>query len=109
MKTALAHTPKHDFVMPAGEVRRVTLCDTGKPEVFLTGTVPAHTCGDGSTPAPVAPVVQHAVKAKPRAATGDAAIADPAAPGEPAPPKDSVGDGTTFQSLDSRPAAPATP
>jgi penicillin-binding protein 1A len=30
MKAALAKTPKHDFAMPSGEVRRVTLCDTGR-------------------------------------------------------------------------------
>ena len=43
---------KHDFVLPAGEVRRVTLCGTGRDEVFLTGTEPSHTCGtpDDGTP-----------------------------------------------------------
>jgi penicillin-binding protein 1A len=112
MKAALANTPKHDFVMPAGEVRRVTLCDTGKPEVFLTDTVPIRTCGDGSTPAPV--TIQHVTKAKsvPVVGTGDDAVAAPAAPqapAAPAPPKDSIGDGTTFQSLSTHPAAPATP
>jgi penicillin-binding protein 1A len=113
MKAALAHTPKHDFVMPSGEVRRVTLCDTGKPEVFLTDTVPVRTCGDGSTPAPAAPVtVQHVTHAKTAAtatADDDNAVTEPAAPAAPAPPKNAVGDGTTFQSLDTRPAAPATP
>jgi penicillin-binding protein 1A len=53
MKSALAHTPPHDFVLPVGEVRRVTLCDSGRSEVFLADTVPARTCGDGATPAPV--------------------------------------------------------
>jgi penicillin-binding protein 1A len=113
MKAALAHTPPHDFAMPAGEVRRVTLCDTGKPEVFLTDTVPAHTCGDGSTPPPVAPAtVRHVIKAAvaPAPAAAAAADADAASePAAPAPPKDSIGDGTTFKSLDTRPAAPATP
>ncbi|MGB8266054.1 MAG: PBP1A family penicillin-binding protein, partial [Candidatus Velthaea sp.] len=52
MKAALAKTPVHDFVQPAGEVRRVTLCGSGRSEVFLAGTEPAHTCGDGSAPAP---------------------------------------------------------
>jgi penicillin-binding protein 1A len=52
MKSALATTPKHDFVFPGGEVRRVTLCGSGQPEVFLAGTEPAHVCGDGETPAP---------------------------------------------------------
>jgi penicillin-binding protein 1A len=52
MKAALAKTPKHDFVMPAGEVRRVTLCGSGQSEVFMAGTEPAHVCGNGETPAP---------------------------------------------------------
>ncbi len=52
MKAALAKTPKHDFALPAGEVRRVTLCGSGQSEVFLDGTEPAHVCGDGETPAP---------------------------------------------------------
>jgi penicillin-binding protein 1A len=52
MKAALAKTPKHDFILPAGEVRRVTLCGSGQSEVFLNGTEPAHVCGDGETPAP---------------------------------------------------------
>jgi penicillin-binding protein 1A len=52
MKAALAKTPKHDFVLPAGEVRRVTLCGSGASEVFLDGTQPAHVCGDGETPPP---------------------------------------------------------
>jgi penicillin-binding protein 1A len=109
MKAALANTPKHDFVMPAGEVRRVTLCDTGKSEVFLAETVPARTCGDGSTPAPV--TVRHVTHASVPAASGaaDATTTDPAAPAEPAPPNDAIGDGTTFKSLDSKPASPATP
>jgi penicillin-binding protein 1A len=96
MKAALVKTPKHDFVQPAGEVRRVTLCDTGRPEVFLTGTEPSHICGNGETPPPV-------VK---KAATTKAAIAAPAAP---ATPGNGVGDGTTFESLDTKPQAQQTP
>jgi penicillin-binding protein 1A len=48
MKEALAKTPHHDFVLPVGEVKKVTLCSTGKTEYFVTGTEPAHTCGNGS-------------------------------------------------------------
>jgi penicillin-binding protein 1A len=99
MKAALAKTPKHDFVLPAGEVRRVTLCDTGRPEVFLTGTEPSHVCGDGSTPPPVA-------AAKKAAAVRKAAIPVPAAPASPA---DGIGDGSQFESLDSKPQAQPTP
>jgi penicillin-binding protein 1A len=53
MKSALAKTPKHDFVFPADEVKRVRLCGSGKVEVFLSGTEPARTCGSpDSTPPP---------------------------------------------------------
>jgi penicillin-binding protein 1A len=107
MKAALAKTPKHDFVQPVGEVRRVTLCDTGRPEVFLTGTEPSHICGDGSTPPPVSAAGKTAAAASKRAAAvPKAAIAKPAAPSTPS---DTVGDGSTFESLDSKPQAQPTP
>jgi len=101
MKAALAKTPKHDFTLPAGEVRRVTLCDTGRSEVFISGTEPSHICGNGATASPYG---------EPPKNTGSpvkkAAIAAPAAP---ASPNDSIGDGTTFESLDSKPQAQPTP
>jgi penicillin-binding protein 1A len=100
MKAALAKTPKHDFVQPAGEVRRVTLCDTGRPEVFLAGTEPSHICGNGETPSP------YNTPAKKTTAVQKAAIAVPAAP---ATPQNTIGDGTTFESLDSKPQAQQTP
>ncbi len=109
MKAALAKTPKHDFTLPAGEVRRVTLCDTGRSEVFISGTEPSHTCGDGATPNPY---VQQPAKSaggavkKAAATVPKAAIAEPAAP---ATPNDSIGDGTTFESLDNKPQAQPTP
>jgi penicillin-binding protein 1A len=59
MKAALAKTPKHDFVLPAGEVHRVTLCSTMQPEVFLDGTEPARVCGDGTTPPPQPQLRRH--------------------------------------------------
>ena len=40
MKHALAHTPKRDFAVPAGDVKLMTLCSTGRQEVFVTGTEP---------------------------------------------------------------------
>jgi penicillin-binding protein 1A len=109
MKAALTHTPKHDFAMPAGEVRRVTLCDTGKSEVFLAGTEPSHTCGDGATPPPAweqVPKKAPATADQKAAAVPKAAIATPAAPAAPA---DAIGDGTTFESLDTQPQAQSTP
>jgi penicillin-binding protein 1A len=107
MKAALAKTPKHDFVLPAGEVRRVTLCDTGRPEVFLTGTEPSHICGDGSTPPPASESSKTAAAATKKAVrVPRAAIAAPAAPAAPA---DGVGDGSQFDSLDTKPQAQPTP
>ena len=106
MKAALAKTPKHDFVQPAGEVRQVTLCDTGRPEVFISGTEPSHICGDGSTPAPREAAPKTGVTAtKKIVAAPKAAIVAPAAPATP----DSIGDGQTFQSLDTKPPAKPTP
>jgi penicillin-binding protein 1A len=103
MKAALAKTPKHDFVFPSGEVRRVTLCDTGKSEVFISGTEPSHVCGDGSTPPPYGgPAKKSAVAA---VKAPKAAIAKPA----PTDPPDSIGDGQTFQTLDTKPQAQPSP
>lgn len=96
MKEALAGTPPRDFAFPAGEVRRVTLCGSGRSEVFLSGSEPSHVCGDGATPVPFAPRVK---KALPAAKTA-AAPAASSAPGTTA--------GQTFDTLDS-PRTPATP
>ena len=104
MKAALAKTPKHDFIQPAGEVRRVTLCDTGRPEVFLSGTEPSHICGDGSTPPP-----HYAAEKAAAAAVQRAASVPKAAIAAPATPADTVGDGSTFESLDSKPQAQPSP
>jgi penicillin-binding protein 1A len=111
MKAALEKTPKHDFAFPAGEVRRVTLCDTGRSEVFMTGTEPSHICGSGATPDPYAPapkkVAPAPAPAKPAAKPVKAALIP--APAKPAVPDDTIGDGQTFQSLDNKPQAQSTP
>jgi penicillin-binding protein 1A len=82
MKNALAKTPKHDFVFPVGEVDRVRLCGTGRVEVFLTGTGPAHTCG--SPDASPAPRRHHALNAGSTAT--DATHVIPSPPPAPAAP-----------------------
>ena len=112
MKKALAHTKPHDFVLPAGEVHKVRLCETGKTEVFLAGTEPERTCGvpdEGTSPrstrtrtntapvAPVAPVKAVPLKAVPRVPP----TVDPLTP-EPG----TVGDGETQQQLGSDPTPP---
>ena len=110
MKRALAHTPKHDFVLPVGEVKRVKLCDTGKPEVFLVGTEPAHTCGSvDATPAPKA---NKAAELRVSPLPPVAKIAPPKIPPSIAPltpPPDAIGDGQTFQRLDTDPKTDPTP
>jgi penicillin-binding protein 1A len=45
MQAALKNVPKHDFVYPASEVRKVAWCGSaGKYEYFLEGTEPTGTC-----------------------------------------------------------------
>ena len=107
MKAALAKTPKHDFAFPQGEVRKVTLCGSGRTEVYITGTEPSHICGNGETPSPYtnnpAPAKKTVHAALPAAAAAVTAHAKPAAP------DGSVGDGTTFEKLDSNATAAPTP
>jgi penicillin-binding protein 1A len=89
MKRALAHTPKHDFTFPGGEVSKVRLCGTGKVEVFLTGTEPHDLCTLPLNPASPGPNAR--LRAVPAAPLAPAAVST-AAP--PTPATDSVGDGT---------------
>jgi len=45
MRAALANTPKHDFMFPSTELRKVAYCGTArKYEYFLEGTEPTGTC-----------------------------------------------------------------
>ena len=106
MKRALAHTKPRDFPFPAGEVKRVKLCSTGKVEVFLTGTEPERNCGTvDATPEPK--VTKAAMIIAPPALP----IARVAVPSTPpsivplTPPPDTIGDGQTFQRLDTEPSA----
>jgi len=48
MKSALAKTPKHDFVYPSGEVHRMPVCGQAhRFEFYLEGTQPKGTCSRG--------------------------------------------------------------
>jgi penicillin-binding protein 1A len=111
MKAALKKTPPHDFTLPAGEVRRVTLCSTGRSEVFLAGTEPAHVCGDGATPNPTAfggtPAPAIRAKTKTKTAAALPAVGAAAAPATPNAPADAVGDGTNDEPLTAKTPAPA--
>jgi len=104
MKQALAKTPKHDFVLPVGEVHKVRLCGTGKTEVFLAGTEPQRTCGNGDeTPSP---------RANDRSAAIAAPIPKAAVPKVPpplvplTPPPNTVGDGQNQIPLGPEPTSP---
>jgi penicillin-binding protein 1A len=107
MKQALAKTPKHDFAMPAGEVRKVRLCSTGKTEVFLIGTEPARTCGSPDEPSPSprtrAASVPAAAPLPPVAKAEPVKLPPPVAP--LTPPPNSVGDGQTQVPLGPEPTA----
>ena len=108
MRAALKDVPKHDFVMPADEVRRMASCSGRGYEYYLIANAPTSPCGTSSltaipvVPGPVAPLT----------------FAPPKTPG-PTPtalpvtatqPPDSVGDGTKYVPLDSpAPSNPATP
>jgi penicillin-binding protein 1A len=111
MKRALAKTKPHDFVLPVGEVVKARLCGSGREDLFLVGT-DQHTCGivndttTGSRAAPreYAPAVPVAplpvVHAAPRTPPTLVPLT---------PPPDAVGDGQTYQRLDSEPTAPPAP
>jgi penicillin-binding protein 1A len=107
MKQALAKTPKHDFVMPSGEVRKVRLCGTGKTEVFLAGTEPARTCGspDDASPSPRtrAGLAPPAAPAVPIAKAETLKLPPPVVP--LTPPPNSIGDGQTQVPLGPEPTA----
>jgi penicillin-binding protein 1A len=50
MKNALAGVPKHDFIFPSSEVRKIALCGySGRYEYFLEGTEPHATCAGPTT------------------------------------------------------------
>jgi penicillin-binding protein 1A len=144
MRAALAKTPKHDFALPVGEVERLRMCDTGKVEVFLTGTEPAHTCGEVvASPPPrhgrrgsatdegtgtggtddtttTTDGTTHAALPVPNASFPPVPVGDVARPAAaqrrsagkrgsgatPTVPPDAIGDGQTFERLDSAPSAP---
>lgn len=108
MKAALAKTPKHEFAYPSGEVRKVRLCETGKPEYFLTGTEPGHGCGyDYAVPSRhrrAQVPVPAAAPAAPVAAVQQPAIPPPVKPLTPAP--DTIGDGQVQAPLTDPTTAP---
>ncbi len=129
MKAALAHTPKHNFPFPSGEVRKIVLCTTGKPEYFLAGTEPARSCGGGydrhrasvGSTADLAPMTPHVAPpiSAPAVAAANAAVTprrarasathDPLMDDVTPPPLESIGDGTRAVSLDDPVRASTSP
>lgn len=105
MRAALANVPKHDFVMPADEVRKMASCSGRGMEYYLIVGAPTSPCGSTfGTPAP-------AVYAAPVYSAPPLPTLAPTPTPLPAiatPPPDSVGDGTHYVPLDS-PAPSAAP
>ena len=115
MKAALAGTKPKDFAVPRGEVRRVKLCSTGKIEAFLVGTEPERTCGSAEDEK-VPGKRKHGLDQTAVLTPAAVAIPKPALPRVPpaikplTPPPNVIGDGQTFERLDSgAAAAPAAP
>ena len=104
MKAALAKTPKHDFTFPEDEV---TMCGH---EYYLNGTQPVSGCGgkrvgetDVTTPMQTLAPQSDAV---PSLSPPPTAKADPTIAPVPTQPPNTVGDGTTFERLDSGSPSP---
>jgi len=82
MRAALADVPKHDFLFPSTEVRKIAMCGYSKKyEYFLDGTEPHSTCAGASyggssayVAPPVAPVPVAPVIAKPQKPAAPVAV-----------------------------------
>ncbi|MBV8246412.1 MAG: transglycosylase domain-containing protein, partial [Candidatus Eremiobacteraeota bacterium] len=115
MKAALAKTPKHDFIFPNGEVLKVATCGgRDRYEYFLAGTEPVSQCAAPGVKTRNVSADNNAAYVAPDDTETAAPDDAPPTPGPGAvklkpnqtPPPDSVGDGTTFQSLDSTASPP---
>lgn len=98
MKAALAKTPKHDFIFPEDEV---TMCGH---EYYLNGTQPVSGCGGkrvGESDVTPVQTIAPQSDAVPVLSPPPTAKNDPTIPPEPTQPPNTVGDGTTFERLDS--------
>ena len=115
MRAALDGTPKHDFPFPNGEVIKVANCSGGKNayEYYLSGTEPLAPCGKARTRTDNAyvPSGQYSPDAVPT--FDNSAATTLAAPKAAArvkaaqtPPPNSIGDGTTFEKLDTSTSPP---
>jgi len=106
MRAALAKVPKHDFVMPADEVRKMASCSGRGMEYYLIAGAPTSPCGSAfGTPAPASYYVAPVYSAPPLPTLAPTPTPLPAIA---TPPPDSVGDGTHYVPLDS-PAPSAAP
>ena len=102
MKAALENVPKHDFPFPAGEVVKVTRCSGGKNaggEYYLAGTEPLSSCGVSAKKIDVNAYEAPSVVGTPSAKS----VTGTVKPGATQPPN-SVGDGQTFEKLDTNSA-----
>jgi penicillin-binding protein 1A len=86
MKSALAKTPKHDFVFPSGEVHLMLVCgEQHRFEFYLEGTQPKGTCSRGS--GLLLPKLSFLLEKS----AGDAKAATPVKKGAAVPPRQTPG------------------
>ena len=101
MRAALQKVPKHDFPFPTGEVVKVARCAGSSKlgaEYYLAGTEPLTSCSQNAKSIDV-----NAYQAPETA--GTPAVTGTVKPNHTQPPN-SVGDGTTFEKLDTATAPP---
>ncbi len=113
MKAALQGVPKHDFVFPGDEVKKIASCGRsyGPWEYYLNGTEPLSPCGEPQTPK-LNSFGEGVGLSNDSASLPPAPTFSPeptAPPVDPTQPPDTVGDGTNYVPLDSSPVPAASP
>lgn len=107
MRNALAKVPKHDFPFPSGEVVKVARCAGGTKlgaEYYLAGTEPTSSCGQNAKSIDLNAFQAPEPVGTPNVSASVAPVGT-VKPGH-TPPPNSVGDGTTFEKLDTSTAPP---
>ncbi|MFN2528731.1 MAG: hypothetical protein ABR584_08430, partial [Candidatus Baltobacteraceae bacterium] len=107
MRAALEKVPKHDFPFPNGEVVKVARCAGGSKlgaEYYLAGTEPLSSCSQSAKSIDVNAFQPPDTVGAPSVSASGAPVGT-VSPGH-TPPPNSVGDGTTFEKLDTNTAPP---
>lgn len=106
MKVALKGVPKHDFVMPADEVKKMPSCSGGGSEYYLIADAPTSPCGGTGYDRAALPAPVSTFKAAPMPTLAPTPTDMPVLATQP---PDSVGDGTHYVPLDSPSPSAASP